>query len=265
MSIGRISQVLAIVGVVALGAWVIAQEQPSAGGGGYEVHDMKRPQPALVTPAAPDQAGKPPSDAIVLFDGKDLSKWKSKKGGGDAEWKIENDYMEAARGKGDIQTKDEFGDVQLHIEWMAPAEVQGKGQGRGNSGVFLMGLYELQVIDSHDNETYPDGMAGSMYGQSPPLVNAARKPGEWQTYDVIFRAPKYQDGKLAQPARITVLLNGIVVQESTDLIGTTKHKALASYPEKHPEKGPISLQDHGNPVRFRNIWVRPLGEYDAEK
>src|SRR5687768_3759004 len=159
MSSGRISKLLAIALVVLFGAWVIAQEQ-AAGGDGYEVHDMKRPQPAMVTPPAPDQPGKPPSDAIVLFDGKDLSKWKSKKGGGDAEWKVENDYMEAAKGKGDIQTRDEFGDLQLHIEWMAPAQVQGKSQGRGNSGVFLMGLYELQVIDSHDNPTYPDGMAG---------------------------------------------------------------------------------------------------------
>ena len=250
--------VLAAIALVAAQARAADEQQQD----GYEVHDMKRPQPPVVTPGTPstaEQAGTAPSDAVVLFDGKDLSRWKSKSGG-DAEWKVQDGYLEVTKGKGDLATKDEFGDVQLHVEWMAPQEAKGKSQGRGNSGVFLMGLYEFQVIDSFENETYADGMAGSVYGQWAPLANAARKPGEWQIYDIIFRAPKMSDGKVTQPARATVLLNGIVVQDNSELIGPTQHKALATYPANHPEKGPITLQDHGNTVRYRNIWIRNLGE-----
>jgi hypothetical protein len=233
----------------------------------YEVHDMKRPQPAVVTPgtaSTPEQAGKPPSDAVVLFDGKDLSKWESEKDKSAARWKVENGDMVVEPKTGAIQSKEEFGDVQLHVEWMEPKGTEGKSQGRGNSGVFFMGLYELQVLDSYNNETYPDGMAGSMYGQRPPLVNAARPQGEWQTYDAVFRAPKYENGKVVQPARVTVFFNGVLVQDNAELLGPTKHKALATYPSEHPAKGPIELQDHGNPLRFRNIWVREL-KGDAPK
>ena len=227
----------------------------------YEVHDSRRPQPAVVTPATPstqDQPGKAPSDAVVLFDGKDLSKWRSKKDGSDAKWKVENGEIVVAPGTGNIATQEEFADVQLHIEWLQPKGTEGKGQARGNSGVFFMGMYELQVLDSHESETYADGMAGAMYGQYPPLVNAALPQGKWQTYDAVFRAPRYENGKLVEPARATVFFNGVLVQDNVKLLGPTKHKGLADYPDKHPEKGPIELQDHGNPQRFRNIWVREL-------
>jgi hypothetical protein len=256
-------RLFAIIVVIALvPAWLLADDK-QADAKQYEVHDMSRPQPPVVTPgtfSSPEQPGTPPSDAIVLFDGKDLSKWKSKKDGSEAKWKLADGYMEAAKGTGYIMSKDEFGDVQIHVEFMTPSEVKGNSQGRGNSGVFLMDLYELQVLDSYDNPTYPDGMVGSIYGQAPPLANTARKPGEWQVYDAVFRAPKYEDGKMVQPARMTVFLNGVLVQDATDLIGPTQHKSLASYPKDHPTKGPISLQDHGNPTRFRNIWVRELPE-----
>ena len=243
-----------------------------SGGGSYEVHDMKRPQPEVVTPGTAstnDQPGKPPSDAVVLFDGKDLSKWKADrsekdikagKPEGPAEWKVEDGELIVNFGKGNIRTNDEFRDVQLHLEFWHPTDIKGKSQGRGNSGVFLMGTYELQVLDNYNAETYADGMVGSMYGQYPPLVNAARQPGQWQMYDVIFRAPRYEGDKVVKPARMTVLFNGVVVQDNTELLGPTRHKLLTKYPKTHPEKGPIKLQDHGHPVRFRNIWVRELKE-----
>ncbi len=242
---------------------------------GYEVHDMKRPQPPVVTPGAAstnDAPGQPPSDAIVLFDGTDLSKWKAGrteedikagKPEGPAEWTIEDGELVVAFGKGNLVTTDEFRDVQLHMEFWHPADITGKSQNRGNSGVFFMGMYELQILDNHNAETYADGMVGSMYGQYPPLVNAARPPGQWQTYDVIFRAPRYEGERVVKPARMTVLLNGVVVQDNTELLGPTKHKLLTSYPKTHPEKGPLKLQDHGHPVRFRNIWVRELKETPA--
>ncbi len=219
--------------------------------GKWRVHDMKRPQPPVVTPGDDDAAiVAPPSDAIVLFDGKDLSKWQNDK------WKVEEGAM-IVNG-GDNQTKDEFGDLQLHIEWSEPADVAGEGQGRGNSGIFLMGRYELQVIDSYKNPSYADGGAGAMYGQNPPLVNATRPPGKWQAYDVIWTAPRFKEDKtLETPAYITVLHNGVVVQNHTAVIGSTVHRQLAKY-EWHAPTGPIRLQDHGTPVRFRNIWVRPL-------
>jgi hypothetical protein len=250
---------MAIVGGVMLIA-PIARAQES-----FEVHDKRRPQPPVVTPGTPstsEQPGKPPSDAIVLFDGSDLSKWTSEKNsGGDAPWKVEDGNLVCAPHTGAIKTKDQFGDVQLHIEWLEPKGTQGRSQGRGNSGVFLMGLYELQVLDSFESETYADGMAGSLYGQYPPLANAAKPQGEWQIYDVIFRAAHYENGKLAKPATMTVLFNGVVVQDHMKLLGPSTHKQLTTYPsEPLPEKGPLQLQDHGNPIRFRNIWVRPLAE-----
>ena len=199
-----------------------------------------------------------PSDATVLFDGKDLSKFKGEKSD-EAPWKVGEGYFEIAPHTGAIHSKDEFGDCQLHVEWREAENVSGKSQARGNSGIFLMGLYELQVLDNYQAETYPDGMAGSLYGQYPPLVNASIAPGNWQTYDVIFHAAKTDsDGKVTDPARMTVLFNGVLVQDDMPLLGPTVHGSLAKYPDKMPSKGPLMLQDHGNPVRYRNIWVREL-------
>jgi hypothetical protein len=175
------------------------EDTPFLPGQKWRVHDSKRPQPPVVTPAS--IPGNPPSDAVVLFDGKDLSKWRSAWTGGPARWKVENGYMEIVPGTGDIQTVEEFGDCQLHIEWMIPEDVKGSGQGRGNSGIFLMGRYEIQVLDSYENQTYADGMAAAIYGQYPPLVNACRKPGEWQTYDIIWIAPRFRGRKIG-PSRL---------------------------------------------------------------
>jgi hypothetical protein len=229
---------------------------------GFEVHDKRRPQPQAVTPPTPssqDQAGTPPSDAVVLFDGRDLSKWTSAKSEGEpAPWKVVDGVIESVPKTGNLQSKDQFADGQYHIEWMELEGTTGKSQGRGNSGIFIMGLYELQVLDNYQAETYADGMAGSIYGQYPPLANATRPQGQWQSYDVIFHAPKYEDGKVVMPANETVFLNGVLVQDHVKLIGPTKHRELTTYPTEHPAKAPIQLQDHGNPVRFRNIWVRPI-------
>lgn len=196
----------------------------------------------------------PPSDALILFNGKDLSSWKS--ADKDARWKLDDGVMEV-NGTGTIETRETFGDIQLHVEWAAPAVVESSSQGRGNSGVFLMGRYELQVLDSFDNRSYSDGQAAAMYGQYPPLVNACRKPGEWQTYDIVFRAPRFEGERLLKPATLTVLHNGVLVHDAEAFLGATAHRALAKY-SQHAAQGPISLQDHGNPVRYRNIWVRRL-------
>jgi len=221
------------------------------------VHDPARPRPAVVTPgtaSSEGQPGRPPSDAIVLFDGKDLSKWSS--GGGPAKWKVADGVAEV-NGTGDVETKEAFGDVQLHLEWAEPAPAQGESQGRGNSGVFFMGRYEVQILDCFENLTYPDGQTASLYGQYPPLVNACRKPGEWQSFDIVFEAPRFDGDKLVSPARATVFHNGVCVQHAQEILGATQHRAVATY-AAHPAKLPIKLQDHGNPVRFRNIWVRPM-------
>ncbi|RKY02695.1 DUF1080 domain-containing protein [Candidatus Poribacteria bacterium] len=236
-------------------------DTPYLPGSKWRVHDGKRPQPRVVTPGA--SPGDPPSDAIILFDGTDLSKWVSSRDGGPARWKVENGYMEVVPGTGDIQTKEEFGDCQLHIEWMVPPDVTGEDQGRGNSGVFLMGLYEIQVLDCYGNITYPDGMTAAIYGQYPPLVNACRKPGEWQTYDIIWEAPRFEGDKLVRPAYLTLIFNGVVVHNHVALLGPTGHRRLPEY-RPHPPVGPLRLQDHGNPVRYRNIWYRPLKGYDEE-
>jgi hypothetical protein len=221
----------------------------------WAVHDETRPMPRVVDPGPAGAPVPAPADAIVLFDGKDLSKWTTAKGEA-AKWKIENGAMEAVKGAGSIQTKDGFGDCQLHVEWASPAVVAGDSQGRGNSGVFLMNTYEVQVLDCYNNKTYADGMTASLYGQYPPLVNACRKPGEWQTYDIVFHAPRFDAaGLLLQPARMTVFHNGLLVHDNDELTGPTAHKARPPY-AVHPDKMPISLQDHGNPVRFRNIWIR---------
>ena len=199
-----------------------------------------------------------PSDATILFDGKGLDKWKS--GEGKAKWKSTVAYFESTKGTGNIQTKEEFGDCQLHVEFMEPDPAKGSDQGRGNSGVFLFGRYEIQVLDCYNNKTYADGSTGSIYGQTAPLVNACRKPGTWQTYDIIFVGPRFKNGTLVSPALATVLLNGVIVQHATPLIGSTQHRAVGTY-EVHGEKGALQLQDHGEPVRYRNIWIREIGPH----
>jgi len=194
---------------------------------------------------------------VVLFNGKDLSQWRSQDSTA-AKWTVQNGYMEVKAGTGMIQSARGFGDVQLHIEWATPSVVKGESQERGNSGVFLMGIYELQVLDSYQNDTYPDGQAGAIYGENPPLVNPTRGPGQWQEYDVVFRRPHFKaDGTLESPARMTVFLNGVLIQDNFELVGPTANQARPPY-KAHPDKLPLKLQDHGNPVRYRNIWVREL-------
>jgi hypothetical protein len=223
----------------------------------WAVHDTKRPLPPVVDPGPAAPPAPVPSDAIVLFGGTDLSGWTNAKGA-PAGWAVRDGYMEVVKGTGSIKTKAAFGDCQLHVEWATPAPPVGKDQDRGNSGVFLMERYEVQVLDSHESQTYADGSAAALYGQYPPLVNASRKPGEWQTYDILFRAPKFDaDGALVSPARMTVFHNGVLVHDNQELTGPTVHKARPPY-KAHASKLPISLQDHGHPVRFRNIWIREL-------
>ena len=232
----------------------------------YSVHDKDRPHPPVVTPAP--RFGQPPSDAIVLFDGKDLSQWRSDKGNGPASWKIvDNDYMVVPSKAGGIHTEKVFGNCQLHVEWRTPEGVPPEvtDQKRSNSGVFLMGRYEIQVLDSYTddnyqtNHTYADGQAAAIYGSYPPIVNAMRQPGEWQTYDIAFQRPLFDDkGNVVRKARVTVFHNGVCVQNNVELEGTTSHKVKARY-TAHGD-GPIALQDHGNPIAYRNIWIRPLPE-----
>ena len=221
----------------------------------WGVHNMHRPQPKVVRPGA--AGGMPPRDAIVLFNGEDQDEWLADKFGGHSKWVIKDGALESVKKAGYIRTRRSFGDCQLHVEFATPKDVQGDSQGRGNSGVFLMGKYEIQVLDSYQNLTYADGSAGSVYGQSPPLVNASRLPGEWQTYDIIFRAPVFEDKKLVKPGTITVLHNGVLIQDHWTIEGGTYHKRRSSY-APHAPKLPLKLQDHGNPVRYRNIWVREL-------
>jgi hypothetical protein len=226
---------------------------------------MDRPQPPIVQ-AGPVASVPAPSDAIVLFDGKSLAKWRvsdSMHSAGSAKWKVANGYMEVVPGSGSIETRRAFGDAQLHVEWRTPAPPKGEGQERGNSGVFLMGIYEVQVLDSYKSVTYPDGQAAAIYGQFPPLVNASRPPGEWQTYDIVFHAPRFDaGGKVLSPARLTVFHNGVLVQDNMALLGPTHHNERAPY-SAHPDKLPLSLQDHAHPVRYRNIWIRELPVLDS--
>ena len=225
-------------------------------------HDRNRPQPPKVEPgtfSTQEQPGRPPADATVLFDGSDLSQWAGLDGN-PTKWIMRDGYMECVKGSGYVRTIQNFGDCQLHIEWASPASPEGSGQGRGNSGVFFgLNRYEVQVLDSFDNKTYSDGSAGSIYGQYPPLVNVSRPPGQWQTYDILYTAPRFDpDGDLASPAQLTIFHNGVLIQHDVELTGPTSWLERAPY-RAHPEKLPISLQDHGNPVRYRNIWVRELG------
>lgn len=223
----------------------------------WKIHDLDRPLPPVVDPGPAGDPVPAPSDATVLFDGSDLSQWAGSKGE-PARWKVENGYMEVVKKTGSIRTVRGFGDCQLHIEWSAPLPATGEGQDRGNSGVFLMDKYEVQVLDCHKNKTYADGMTAAVYGQYPPLVNACRPPGEWQTYDIIFRRPHFaEDGSLVRPALMTVFHNGILVQDNVELMGPTANKKREAY-KAHADKLPLSLQDHGNSVRYRNIWIREL-------
>lgn len=222
----------------------------------WEVHDRNRPQPKVIGPG--ERPSDPSSDAIVLFNGADLSQWVSTNGG-PAKWKVENGYMQVVKKTGSIRTKRSFGDCQLHIEWATPTEVKGKGQHRGNSGAYLMGKYEVQVLDSYNYTTYPDGQAAAVYGQNPPMVNASRGPGQWQSYDIIFRRPIFKGKKLVRPATITVLHNGVLVQDHWVIEGATAYKKRARY-TPHEDKLPLILQNHGDPVRYRNIWIRELPE-----
>jgi len=239
------------------------QTDPVQSSGGWKIHDMNRPRPPVISPgtqSSKNQVGLPPSDAIILFDSKNLSAWEQTNGE-PAKWKIEKDYMEVVRGRS-IRTKQAFGDCQLHIEWSSPISEGKIGQQNGNSGVFMMGLYEIQVLNSYQNKTYPDGQAAAIYGQYPPLVNCSRPSGEWQSYDIIFRRPRFQrNGMLLKPARITLLHNGILVHDNVTPTGPTAWQNRPPY-EAHPDKMPIMLQDHDDPVRYRNIWIRELETYD---
>ncbi len=242
------------------------QDTPLLPGLPYHVHDSARPHPPVVTPSP--TPGGAPSDAIVLFDGKDLSQWTGHassitKAGDPAktEWKLENGFVEIVPHTGDLATKQKFGDMQLHVEWAAPGKVESKSQGRGNSGVLLMGLYEVQVLDSYNNPTYADGQAGAIYGQWAPLVNATRPPGEWQTYDIVFEAPRFEGSKLTSPAFITVFLNGVLLHNRKASLGPMVYRQVAHY-EPQPAEGPLVLQNHNSPDRYRNIWVRKLKPYD---
>ncbi|HXM95774.1 MAG TPA: DUF1080 domain-containing protein [Candidatus Dormibacteraeota bacterium] len=231
----------------------------------WKIHDLNRPVPRVIDPgtsSTQDSAGHRPSDAVVLFDGKDLSKWVHKDGSA-AKWKVENGFAEVGAGTGDIFTKDAFGDCQLHVEFAEPTPASGESQERGNSGVFLMSTYEIQVLDSFDNKTYADGQAAAVYGQYPPLVNASRPPGQWQTYEIVFHAPRFDESKkLLRPARVTLLHNGVLVQDNVELTGPTSHGERPPY-KAHADALPLGLQDHHNAVRYRNIWIRKLTPLDV--
>ncbi len=227
-------------------------------------HDANRPQPPRVEPAA--KPGDPPSDAVVLFDGTEASmkkNWKHVRDNRKADWEFKDGAMQSTRGAGYLQSVAEFGDCQLHVEWAAPVKIEGSGQGRGNSGVFLMGIAEVQVLDNFNNPTYADGTAGAVYGVMPPMANALRGPGEWQSYDIIFRRPITKNGKVVDEGSMTVFVNGVLVQDATPLEGGGGYRKRSHpipFPEKgsFPDKGALQLQDHGNPVRFRNIWYREI-------
>jgi len=260
--IGRISAAIAVLVAAVCAGSICAGAEPGkpAHGYGYDdtpllpgspwrVHDRKRPQPPMVAPG--EQPGAPPADAVVLFDGRDLSQWEGGTGKGIEDGSI--DILKA----GQIQTKQEFGDCQLHVEWATPAAADGDAMNWGNSGVFLMGQFEVQIIESHASRIYADGITAAIYGQSPPLVNASRKPGQWQTFDIVFTAPRFAGGKLVRPAYLTVFHNGVLVQYHKAVLGATMHKMLPAY-QPDRSKGPIMLQKHGSTVKFRNLWVRPL-------
>ena len=229
----------------------------------WAIHDENRPQPARVEPgsfSSQEKPGQPPSDAIVLFDGTpaSLKNWGSDKNPDEpTKWIVQDGAFQCMPGSGYVRTRQEWGDCQLHVEWSAPSKVEGNSQGRGNSGIFPMGQVEVQVLDNFNNPTYADGFAGSVYGVNPPMVNAVRPPGEWQVYDIVFRRPVFKDGQMVESGYLTVFVNGVLAQDHTPLEGGGGHKGR-SKDHPFPEKGPLKLQDHGNPVRYRNIWYRPL-------
>jgi hypothetical protein len=240
-------------------------DTPQIPGQKWKVHDADRPRPPKVTPGQPLLNEAPPADAIVLFDGKDLSHWTAVRQGKtiDPPWKVENGYLEIVPRSGRMVTREKFGDCQLHVEWMIPKEVEGAGQGRGNSGIELMGRYEIQVLESFENVTYADGQAASIYGQWPPLVNASRPQGEWNVYDIYFEAPRFEGEKLVKPAYVSVVHNGILVHHRKEILGRAVHRKVATY-APHGAEEPLSLQDHGQLVRYRNLWIRRLGAYDSQ-
>jgi 3-keto-disaccharide hydrolase len=240
--------------LLALAPTPCAAQQPTR----WPPNSPDRPRPPIVTPAPAGALVPPPADAIVLFDGTDLSQWTATDGT-PARWAVRDGYVEIVPGAGSMQTRQAFGSIQLHIEFRTPTPPTGGGQERGNSGVYLMSHYEIQVLDSYDNVTYADGQAGAVYGQTPPLVNPARPPGQWQAYDIVFHRPVFgADGSIERDARVTVFYNGVLVQDDTDIWGWTVHEAEAEY-RPHADRLPLLLQDHGNRVRYRNIWVRELG------
>ncbi len=243
-----------VIHVIAIVFFILFENSAKAQIKDPKVTEVWEPVPRKITPVV---NGSVPSDAIVLFDGTTLQEWKSWRGDEEAKWKIEDDYMEVTKGSGSIMTRRKFSDIQLHLEWSAPTEIVGEGQGRGNSGVFLQEKYEVQILDSYESKTYSNGQAGSLYKQAIPLVNAMVAPGEWNTYDIIYKAPVFNaDGIKVSSAYITVIHNGVVIQNHVELKGTTEYIGLPKNPPHG--KGAIILQDHGNPVRFRNIWVREL-------
>ncbi len=276
----RFAAAAAYVSAVFCTAAFCGHEGEPIPGSPWRVHDMKRPRPPVVKPG--EKPGDPPSDAIVLFGGakKDRAanwvqheKKKNKEGKLrptgrliEPTWPVADGCMTIDPGKGSIQTKESFGSCRLHVEWSVPAGGKGTGQGKGNSGVYLMGKYEVQVLDTYNDEntTYADGQAGALYGQKPPAVNPARPAGEWNAYDIIFHAPSFKDGKVVAPATVTVLFNGVLVHDHFAMAGPSRHKKWTSY-SPHPGKLPLSLQDHNNPVRYRNIWLRPLGGKKKEQ
>lgn len=217
----------------------------------FLVHDPDRPAPKRVDPGpAPEKPASVPADAVVLFDGKDLGKWKETKG-----WKVVDGMIEA--GEGAFSTIDKFGSFQLHVEFVGPKDFKGHPFNSGNNGVLLHGLYEIQIFDSFNGKLYPDGQCGSIYGQTPPMVNVTREPGQWQTYDIAFTAPVFDGQKLVSPARVTVLHNGVLVHNNEEIRGATGHRILPKY-TPGVVTGPIALSGHACPVRFRSIWIRPL-------
>ena len=245
------------LGTLLMAALVGLTGVAGAQGTEWPQHSMERPRPPIVRAGRPAPPLAAPSDAVILFDGS-LAAWRSTdSAGGPARWKVGGGVFEVVPGAGGIRTVREFGDVQLHLEWQSPSPPAGSGQDRGNSGVFLMGRYEVQILDSFGNDTYPDGQAAAIYGQFPPLVNVSRAPGEWQSYDIVFRRPHFREGQLVVPARMTIFHNGVLVHEDVVLQGTTSHRERPRY-EAHPDRLPITLQDHDHRVRFRNVWVREL-------
>ena len=242
-------------------------DTPVIPGQQWRVHDIDRPSPPVITPgksSTQTDIGTAPSDAVVLFDGTSTEAWLSRTGDSCGWSIVEGDVLEVTPRTGDIRTKQEFGLCQLHLEWRAPTEIYADSQGRGNSGVFLLGLYEVQVLDGYQNPTYADGLTAAIYGQYPPLVNASVPPGEWHSFDIVFEPPTYDGEECVSPAHLTVFHNGVLVHLRQSIQGPTKHRALANYDEPHGPKGPLVLQDHGDRVGYRNIWIRELDRLQAE-